>query len=145
MRSVTESKSAGREAIDRLQAAMSEMPQIELPTEHVFANGMYARLMTMVPAGTTIVGRVHLKEHLFVLCYGTMRITDGDNPAIDITGPIAIVSKPGTKRAGLALTDTACMNIERTDETDIDKAEADLVEADETALFDARNKLKVLT
>lgn len=145
MSAVTEPKSAGREAIERLQMAMSAMPQIELPTEHFFADGMYGRFMTVIPAGTTIVGKVHRREHFFVLCYGTMQISDGDGPAKEITGPAIIVSQPGTKRAGFAVTDTACMNFHRTDKTDLDEVEAELVEPDETALFDARNKLKELT
>lgn len=143
MNDLTEAKTPGREEIDRLQAFMATMPQIELPTEHFFANGMYARFMP-VKAGSLIVGKVHRTEHFFVLCHGTMRITDGNGAAQDITGPAVIVSQPGTKRAGLALTDTACLNIHRTDKTDLDEIEEELVEPDETALFDARNELKEL-
>ena len=32
-----------REQVMRLQAEMSRLPQVELPTEHFFADGMYCR------------------------------------------------------------------------------------------------------
>jgi hypothetical protein len=144
MSAVAQPKSAGREAIERLQREMSAMPQVELETEHHFSDGMYARMIKLIPAGTLIVGKAHKKEHFFVLLYGTMRITDGDGAPKEFTGPAVIVSKPGTKRAGLAVTDTACLNVHRTKKKNLDKIEAELVEPDGEALFDSRNKLKVI-
>ncbi len=133
----------GREAIVALQAAMAGLPQAELPTEHFFADGMYCRFLPR-PAGTLIVGKVHRKEHFYIVCCGTVRVTNGEGAARDITGPAVIVSQPGTKRAVLALTDATCLTVHRTDSTDLDDIEAELIEPDEAALFDARNNLKVL-
>jgi hypothetical protein len=53
-----------------------------------------------------------------------------------------IESKPGTKRVTLAVTDAIGITIHRTDKTDLDEIEAELIEPDETALFDSSNKLK---
>lgn len=133
----------GREAINALQAALSGMPQADLPTEHFFADGMYCRFLPR-PAGTLIVGKVHRKEHFYVVCYGTVRVTGGEGPAREITGPCVIVSQPGTKRAVLAMTDAVCLTVHRTDSTDLDEIESELVEPDAQALFDARNQLKAL-
>ena len=134
---------AGRKAIERLQAAMARMPQADLPTEHFFADGMYCRFLPR-PAGTLIVGKVHRKEHFYVVCCGTVQITDGDGPAREVIGPAVIVSKPGTKRAVLAVTDATCMTVHRTDKTDLDAIEAELIEPDGAALFDSRNRLKAI-
>lgn len=144
MSTVAQPKSAGREAIERLQREMSAMPQVELSTEHFFADGMYARFLPRV-AGTLIVGKVHRKEHFYIVCCGTVRITQGDGAARDVTGPAVIVSQPGTKRAVLALTDATCMTVHRTKKRNLDKIEQELIEPDANALFDARNQIKVLS
>jgi hypothetical protein len=137
--------SVGREAVERLQAAMSAMPQWdgEKHTSHFFADGLYCRMLFR-PAGVTIVGKVHLKEHLYVVCCGTVRITNGDGVAVDVTGPAVIVSKPGTKRAVYAVTDATCLTVHHTDRTDLDEIEAELIEPDALSLFDSHNRLKAL-
>ena len=53
-----------------------------------------------------------------------------------------IESKPGTKRVTMAVVDSIGMTVHKTDKTDLDEIEAELIEPDETALFDARNQLK---
>lgn len=137
-------KEPGRAEINRLQAALAAMPQAELQTEHFFADGMYCRFLPR-QAGTLIVGKVHLKEHFYIVCCGTVRVTNGEGMAREITGPAIIPSKPGTKRAVLAITDATCLTIHRTDNTDLDEIERELIEPDDTALFDARNNVKALT
>ncbi len=131
-----------REQIVRLQTEMAKMPQVELPTEHFFADGMYCRVLFR-PAGTLIVGKVHRKEHLYIICSGTIKVTTDDGVK-EITGPRVIVSKPGTKRAVLALTDATCLTVHRTDKTDLDEIEEEMVEPEEIALFDSSNMLKRL-
>ena len=56
-----------------------------------------------------------------------------------VKGPRVFVSKPGTKRAVYAHTDATTMTVHRTDETDFEKIEAELIEEDETAMFDSSN------
>jgi hypothetical protein len=53
-----------------------------------------------------------------------------------------IESQPGTKRVTLAVTDAIGITIHRTDLTDLNEIEAELIEPDTTALFDSKNKLK---
>jgi hypothetical protein len=122
---------------------MSAMPQVDLPTQHFFADGMYSRFLPR-PKGTLIVGKVHRREHFFIICCGTVRITQGDEPAREVTGPAVIVSKPGTKRATLAMSDATCMTVHRTKKRNLDKIERELIEPDDSALFDARNHPRAL-
>ena len=129
-----------REQVQRLQEAMSRLPQAELPTEHFFADGMYCRVLFR-PAGCLIVGKVHKKEHFYIVCSGTVKVTT-DEGMKEVTGPKVIVSSPGTKRAVLALTDATCLTVHRTDKTDLDEIEAELIEPEEASLFDARNRIK---
>jgi hypothetical protein len=53
-----------------------------------------------------------------------------------------IESKPGTNRVTLATQDSIGITIHKTDKTDLDEIEAELIEHDNTALFDSSNKLK---
>ncbi len=140
MNDLDHAKPAGRAEIDALQAAISQLPQASLPTSHYFADGMYCRFLPR-PAGTLIVGKVHKREHFYVVCSGTVHVTNGEGMATEITGPAVIVSKPGTKRAVLAITDATCMTVHRTDKIDLDEIEHELIEPDVLALFDAKNEL----
>ena len=130
-----------REQIERLQAEMSVMPQVELVTEHQFSPGMYMRKVFR-PAGTLIVGKVHKKPHFFLCAKGEIIAwTEGGMKRLQ-AGDI-VESQPGTKRVTLAVTDAIGITIHRTDLTDLDEIEAELIEPDLTALFDSTNKLKV--
>ena len=55
-----------------------------------------------------------------------------------------IESQPGTKRVTLAMTDAIGITVHKTDLTDLDAIEAELIEEDPTALFDANNEVKKL-
>ena len=129
---------AERSSVEALQALMLTMPQVELQTDHYFADGMYCRVVTR-PAGTLIVGKVHKREHFYIVAKGAVQVGETVYPAGSV-----VVSQPGTKRAVLALEDSVCLTVHRTAKRNLDKIERDLVEKDSTALFDARNKLKEL-
>ena len=132
-----------REQVDRLQSEMAAMPQAELVTEHQFSPGMYMRKLYR-PAGTLIVGKVHKEPHFFLCAKGEI-IAWTENGMKRLQAGDVIESKPGTKRVTLAVTDAIGITIHRTDKTDLDEIEAELIEPDVTALFDARNDLKKLT
>jgi quercetin dioxygenase-like cupin family protein len=132
----------GRPAIDQLQRVMVQLPQVELPTAHHFADGVYLREMHC-DAGTTIVGKVHKRPHFFILAEGEMTVTgDGQHPRL-IKAPAIITSGPGIKRVGYAHTKCVCLNVHRTDSVDLDEIEVELIEPDDSALFDARNEIKL--
>ena len=123
-----------------LQAAMMDMPQIDLQTFHHFADGMYARVVPR-PKGTVIVGKVHKREHFYIVAAGKVAVTNGDGEPNVYEAGTVLVSQPGTKRAVLALEDSVCLTVHRTALKDLDEIEREIVEPDDTALFDARNKL----
>lgn len=129
-----------REDIVRLQAALSQLPQLQLETKHHFADGVYIRELFR-PAGTTIVGKVHKKTHFYIVLAGIVTVV-GDGKRETYEAPAIIKSEPGTKRAVFAHTDAICITVHRTDSTDLETIERELIEPDETALFDAHNHLK---
>ena len=131
-----------REMIDRLQAEMVKVPQADLKTEHYFSGGMYCRKLIR-PAGTLIVGKIHKKDHFFMCAAGEI-ISWSEKGMVTLRPGDIIESKAGTKRVTLAVSDSIGVTFHRTDKTDLDEIEAELIEPDETALFDSQNRLKVL-
>jgi len=118
---------SGRRAqIDRLEAEMRELPQLEIRTTNTFGPGFYVRTIE-APAGAVIVGKVHATEHVFALTKGTLRIVTEDGEA-EISAPFQQVCRPGLKRAGVAISDIECSNLHITNETDLVKLEAMLIE-----------------
>ena len=137
---ITEHFVPSREQIDRLQAEMVAMPQAELTTEHFFSPGMYMRKVFR-PAGTLIVGKVHKEPHFFMCAMGEI-VAWTEKGMVTLHAGDVIESKPGTKRVTMAVTDAIGVTIHRTDKTDLDEIEVELLEPDTTALFDARNNVK---
>jgi len=126
--------------IRKAEAMMREMPQVELTTNHYFADGMYARELFR-PAGTLIVGKVHKREHFYIVTKGAVQVVMEGGSKV-IRAPAVIVSPPGTRRAVFALEDSVCMTVHRTKHRDLDKIERQLIKKDRLALFDASNQLK---
>jgi hypothetical protein len=127
--------------ISRLQEEMLKMPQVEdMVTDHFFADGMYSRRVFR-KAGTLIVGKVHKKDHFFICTKGEI-IAWTEKGMKKLSAGDIIECKQGTKRVTLATMDSIGTTIHRTNKTNLDEMEAELIEPDETALFDSSNKLK---
>jgi hypothetical protein len=116
-----------REAVEQIEDAMQGMPPAFLPIKHYFANGMYAREMTM-PAGAIVTGAIHKTTHFCILSQGRVRVMSEDG-IDEFVAPAIIISQPGTKRAIHALEDTVWTNIHATNETDLDKLVEELTES----------------
>lgn len=129
-----------RGRVEALQAVMREMPQYEPPTKHTFHGGMYCREVWR-KAGVTIVGKVHKKEHFYLVVSGTVSITTDDGVK-SVTGPYLFSSKPGVKRAVYAETDALCMTFHVVDAQTVEQAEAELVEDDPDSMFAIGNIVK---
>jgi hypothetical protein len=135
-----ENKPVTRDQIDRLQAQMVNMPQLELQTEHYFVPGMYCRKVFR-PAGALIVGKVHKQPHFFLCAKGEI-IAWTESGMKRLQAGDVVECKPGTKRVTLAVEDSIGVTIHKTDKTDLDEMEAELVEPDDTALFNSHNQIK---
>ena len=116
------------------------MPQYEPETKHTFHAGMYCREVWR-PAGVIVVGKIHKKEHFYLIVSGTVAITT-DEGVKSVTGPHLLCSKPGTKRAVYAETDALCMTFHVVEAKTIEDAEQELVEEDDSSMFTLGNKLK---
>lgn len=129
-----------RDKVCHLQDELSKLPQYEPITKHTFHGGMYCREVFR-EAGVLVVGKVHKKEHFYMIVYGSVVITTDDGVQ-RITGPHLMCSNPGTKRAVYAETDTLCMTFHRTDLTTVDDAEYELVEEENNDMYLPGNKIR---
>ena len=103
-------------------------------------NMMYSRRVFR-KAGTLIIGKVHKKDHFFICTKGEI-IAWTEKGMKKLSAGDIIECKQGTKRVTLATMDSIGTTVHRTDKTNLDEIEAELIEPDETALFDSSNKLK---
>lgn len=126
--------------IRKAEDAARDLPQCEFQTNHHFANGMYAREIFMA-AGTFAIGKMHKQEHFFMITKGKIQIATEEGSEI-FEAPGFVVARPGTKRALFVLEDAICISVHKTDKTDLDEIEKEVMEDDPLALFDARNQLK---
>lgn len=124
-----------------LQTELSKLPQYQPETRHYFHGGMYCREVFR-HAGVLVVGAVHKKEHFYLIVSGTVAITDGEGNIQEVTGPYLFQSKPGTKRAVLALTDTLCMTFHALNATTVEEAETELVEPEPDSMYASGNLIK---
>ena len=116
-----------REKVEELEAILQNLPPVELPLKHHFADGIYAREMFM-PAGTVLTGAVHKTTHMCILSKGHVRVATADGP-VELIAPATLIAHPGAKRAIYALEDSVWTNIHATTETDLDKLVEELTES----------------
>ena len=126
-------------SLHELKQAVMNMPQYQPVTDHIFHGGMYCR-QVFREAGTLIVGKVHKKEHFYMVVTGTILITTEDG-AIEAHAPYLFCSKPGTQRNVYAVTDALCMTIHRTDNSTVEDVEDEVVEYDPNCKFLTGNTL----
>lgn len=115
------SKDEIRELISRVEKAMENGIQIEIPIEHHFSHKVYAREMR-VPKGTMLVGKIHRFENLNILSSGEVTVISIDG-AKRVKAPFTFVGSPGSKRLFYMHEDTVWTTIHGTEETDLEKIE----------------------
>ncbi len=106
---------------------MHQMDMIDIPVRHYFANGLYAREIT-IPAGTVAVGKIHRTQHINILSQGRVTMVTEQGP-ITVQAPFTWIVEPGKKAAAYAHEDTVwtsfCVN--PSNEYDLETLEATLI------------------
>lgn len=124
-------------AIDELERGMLRSianggPAVDVPTVHRFAPGIYAREVT-IPAGTLLTGKIHRTRHLNVLSAGVIAVYTATEGWRELRAPFSFVAEPGTRRVGYVLEDAVWTTIHGTQETDLERLEAELIEPHDSA------------
>jgi hypothetical protein len=118
-----------REKIAAIIGGLGEMPQVECPLKHYFAPGTYIREIFM-PAGAVVVGKIHKTEHFNIIQRGAVSLIGADGTTQFLRGPVTFVSKAGVQKVLYIHEDTVWSTVHLTDERDLDRLEAQLIEPD---------------
>ena len=110
--------------IDDLERLILEAPQVDLRTENVLNGKMLARTV-YIPEGTVVTGATHKTDHISVVVGDVTVSTDEGTKRI--TGHCVFASKAGIRRAVVAHSFTVWTTICRTEKTDVQEAEDELV------------------
>jgi hypothetical protein len=125
-----------REEIYELEARLLELPQADFQLINRFADGLYARQVTM-QAGVLLTSRIHLKEHFAFVMTGDVSVwTDQDYQRIK--APCVLTTQPGTKRILLAHEDTVWITVHATNAKTQADAETELTSNDPEMIERAR-------
>lgn len=119
---------------DRILALPKEQ-QVFFDTLHDLSGGIYARTI-FIPAGTSLTGAVHNKDHINVVV-GDITVLTEDGPQ-RLTGHCVLPTRAGMKRAGIAHADTIWTTLVRTDLTNLEEIE-DEITPDSAKLQTRRN------
>lgn len=124
MNNIARTKEDQRQAILDMEQSLLILPQIKMEAKHYIGGGMYARELFM-PKGSAVTGKIHIKEHLVILC-GDVSVATDDGVE-RYTGYCTFVGKPGSKRALYMHEDTVWTAIHTTDKLTVEECEDTLV------------------
>ena len=133
------------ESVARFRAELSAQPQFEPVTDNYFiaqddGTFLYCRKVSR-PANVAILGRVHKREHFYIVAAGMIGVRGDHGTTIHHAGDV-IVSKPGTQRLVISLEDTVTITVHRVSSMDIAEVERELVEDDPESNYGPGNKVK---
>jgi len=95
------------------------LPQIECPVKHHFADGQYLR-ETAMPKGTFAIGKKHKFSTINIIIKGKLSVYQGEgNPILHIEAPVIWTSDAGVQKMAYFHEDTTWLNAHPTDETDL--------------------------
>lgn len=113
-------------SIVALEKILSSYDQLEIPTQHIFAGGVYIRQIT-IPKDAFLIGKRHRYKTCDIMLSGSMVLYNGfGKEPIKITAPIITESPAFKKKMGYAYEETVWLNAFPTDSTDIDGIERDI-------------------
>lgn len=115
------------DTLNSIQRALAEMPQVDMPLQHNFTPGIYARTIFM-KAGTLVMSKIHRTEHPYVVTRGKVRVFTRDKGTVTIEAPFRGVTKAGTRRVLYILEDCEWTTFHATDETDPETIEQQIIE-----------------
>lgn len=116
------------EAIDRvrrLEGALAELPQVEIPTAHLFHAGMYARTIR-IPAGVALTGAL-IKVSTVLIFSGHATVFIGGE-AVELRGYHVIPASAGRKQAFVAHADTDLTMLFPSEARSVAEAEAEFTD-----------------
>lgn len=131
------------EAVDKARQAeqlLLSLPQVDIPTDHVFHAGMYSRTIC-IPAGVGLTGAL-IKRPTTLVFSGKARVFLGDG-WVELDGHYVIPASAGRKQVFIAIEDTWLTMSFPTDAKTVEEAEAEFT--DEAELLFSRHGMNHVT
>jgi hypothetical protein len=125
---------------DELEAAIASLPPVDPEVVHHFSPGLYAREMRLVP-GTVLTGKKHRGPCLNVVQGDITVFDENTGEGRRIAGYACFRSEGGTRRAGFAHAMTSWITFHPTNETDLEKIEAEVIEPAFNSLLEDRRAI----
>jgi hypothetical protein len=125
-----------RDHIAHLVRELSKLPQTDCPVQHHFSPGVYLREIFM-PAGTTVIGKIHRTEHLNIIERGRCAIRHDDGRVEILEAPLTFVSKAGVQKVLHILEDTVWKTIHPTATRDMEQLELELIDPPPQIAFES--------
>jgi hypothetical protein len=107
-------------------AAMTQEP-VALELSHLFADGLYGRIITM-PSNTLVMTAVHKHENITTVVTGICEIVKPDGTRETITAPAFFVTPAHTQRAVYVVEESTWITVHACNEKTIEGAEAHIAE-----------------
>ena len=104
------------------------------PVKHVFGKGCYIREWNS-PAGMFVVSKLHKFEHPYFVLKGKISVMTESGVEV-IEAPHYGITPAGTKRMLYTHSETQWVTVHVTDETDLEKIEAEIISDDPVSLLD---------
>ncbi len=120
--------------------ALSDAEQIDMPVEHTLVDGMYMRKL-FIPKGSIVVGKIHRKACMNIVASGDITFLT-ETGCLRVQAGYTVQTPAGIMKVGLAHEDTVFINVFRTNETDIEKIEAEIACESFEALAAPVNEIK---
>ena len=129
-----------QEQIYALEQRLQSLPQPDFGLINRFADGLYARQVTM-KKGYFLTSKIHLKEHFAFVLTGDISVWT-DESYQRVKAPQVIVTQPGTKRVLLAHETTVWITVHACKAKTVEEAEAELVSNDPVMIDQARQSCR---
>lgn len=111
--------------VRRLEDALLDGPQIDIPTEHVLHAGMYGRTVR-IPAGVVLTGAL-IKIATLLIVNGDVSVFTGGE-TLRLTGYHVIPASAGRKQAFIAHADTTLTMLFPSQAATVEQAEAEFTD-----------------
>ena len=111
-----------RNALYELGKACMLQPPVKLELNHLFAAGLYGRIITM-PPDTCVMTAIHKKENITTVVTGKCRVVNTDGTAELIIAPAFFVTPANTQRAVYVIEESTWITVHATNAKTVEDAE----------------------
>lgn len=146
MTAVINHKSKRNKQVDVFTALLLDsFPPGTATIRDIFANGMYAREMT-IAKDQWVASKIHKTEFIFTVSKGALLVSMDNNEEILIEAPFTGISKPGARRVAFVVEDTIWTTYHANpDNETVEQIEERIIEKHDNILLTEEMKNRMLS